>query len=110
VERQARDEGVVTSGARNAHLVRHGGSATTRDDYIKVATHWRVRVAPEAGTPSSLLEKFCSELPGGKAPTGEKCLNNQTPEVVDVPAGVPAISGHVVRIPVGLGRSTAPSW
>ncbi|HEX8434107.1 DUF6531 domain-containing protein, partial [Archangium sp.] len=27
-------------------LVRHGGAATTRDDFVYVSTHWRVRVKP----------------------------------------------------------------
>lgn len=53
VERSARAEGVEQDMARS--LVRHGGAATTRDDFISVATDWRVRlepapVLPEPGT------------------------------------------------------------
>ncbi|WP_163866947.1 RHS repeat-associated core domain-containing protein [Myxococcus eversor] len=37
-------------------LIRHGGAATTRDDFLQMATHWRVRQLPEpmldGGTPT----------------------------------------------------------
>ncbi|MHB8874599.1 MAG: RHS repeat-associated core domain-containing protein [Myxococcaceae bacterium] len=41
VARRAEDEGVPVQA--RTHLVRTGGAATTRDDYIQVSTHWRVR-------------------------------------------------------------------
>jgi RHS repeat-associated protein len=45
VARQVQDDeaGVQADRTRKAHLIRHGGSATSHDDFIQVATHWRVR-------------------------------------------------------------------
>lgn len=59
VTRRAEDEGLKS--ARAPNLVRHGGAATTRDDFLSVNTHWRVRVKPvstggsaeDAGTPDA---------------------------------------------------------
>jgi|GEM_PF-3156762 len=146
-------------------LIRHGGAATTRDDFLQMATHWRVRQLPEpmldggtptdAGTPVSSdggsdeaectdagflpdggicepgflrdrgapgeeLELFCSELP----PTSPQRLlgrcDTGTPQVVDVPTGVPPLAGRLVQVtqtaveqpvvvafPVRPGRHTA---
>jgi len=46
VARRAQDEGAPAGGAQaRVHYVRHGGSATTRDDYLQLVSHWRVRRA-----------------------------------------------------------------
>ncbi len=55
VARRATDEGIRNDGSRKEHLVRHGGAATTRDDVMQVATHWRVRLEPELATTATPL-------------------------------------------------------
>ncbi|ABS26527.1 CARDB domain-containing protein [Anaeromyxobacter sp. Fw109-5] len=45
VARQVRAEDAATTASE--HLVRHGGSATVRDEFVHVSTHWRVRLPPE---------------------------------------------------------------
>ncbi|NBD08507.1 RHS repeat-associated core domain-containing protein [Corallococcus silvisoli] len=55
VQRRAQDDGVPQ--AAKKHLIRTGGAGTTRDDYVQVVTHWRVRrerrlaAGPGAGAP-----------------------------------------------------------
>ncbi|MET0405326.1 MAG: Ig-like domain-containing protein, partial [Cystobacter sp.] len=44
VDRRAQVEGVAAR--MEPSLVRHGGAATTRDDFIRIATDWRVRLEP----------------------------------------------------------------
>jgi RHS repeat-associated protein len=132
VERKAEDLGVKR--AAQAHLIRHGGAGTTRDSYVAVSTHWRVRTAPvsiddgsdagldggvafdaggaqeaepagrihEVGDGGQLLEVFCSKLPLSARTRGE-CVKEDLPQLVDVPAGVAGIAGHVVRIPRAAG-------
>ncbi|RKH31916.1 RHS repeat domain-containing protein, partial [Corallococcus sicarius] len=57
VQRRAQDDGVAQ--AAKKHLIRTGSAGTTRDDYVQVVTHWRVRrqrqlpVEPGAGTPDA---------------------------------------------------------
>ncbi len=55
VQRRAQDEGLAQIARR--HLIRTGGAGTTRDDYLQVVTHWRVRRAPysmaDGGVPAS---------------------------------------------------------
>ncbi|MBS2023439.1 MAG: Ig-like domain-containing protein, partial [Deltaproteobacteria bacterium] len=76
VARRAPDEGVKaptdegSSPPPTDHLVRQGGSATTRDEFFKIATHWRVRKAanpPPAqsdGAPDPECTKY-TESDGG---------------------------------------------
>jgi len=45
VTRRAQDEG-LPAGAPRVHFVRHGGAATTRDDWLRLVTQWRVRLPP----------------------------------------------------------------
>ncbi|HZH77164.1 MAG TPA: hypothetical protein VEY88_14130, partial [Archangium sp.] len=61
VDRRARTEGVGRD--MEPSLVRHGGSATTRDDFIRVATDWRVRRAPAPARPE----------PGALSPVDPSC-------------------------------------
>ncbi len=49
VERRAPDDGVQAAGGAQSHLIRTGGEATTRDEYVKVSTRWRVRRPPADG-------------------------------------------------------------
>ncbi|XXF81065.1 RHS repeat-associated core domain-containing protein [Myxococcaceae bacterium GXIMD 01537] len=77
VGRRAEDEGLKTAQAPS--LVRHGGSATTRDDFLYVNTHWRVRIKPsthsvdagvaDAGSPC-VWERLGD---GGFRPDGGNC-------------------------------------
>lgn len=64
VSRKARTEGAAS--ALEEHLIRHGGSATVRDELLHVSTHWRVRLPPEDldgdGTPN--LTDKCPKVPG----------------------------------------------
>ncbi|RYZ43808.1 MAG: hypothetical protein EOO71_01945, partial [Myxococcaceae bacterium] len=48
VARRADAEGLPV--AQRASLIRHGGAATTRDDFVQVSTHWRVRQVGEPET------------------------------------------------------------
>ncbi|RKH13284.1 hypothetical protein D7X74_22150 [Corallococcus sp. CA047B] len=48
VARRAEAEGLPV--AQRASLIRHGGAATTRDDFVQVSTHWRVRQVGEPVT------------------------------------------------------------
>ncbi|MFP2929566.1 RHS repeat domain-containing protein [Pyxidicoccus sp. 3LG] len=52
VKRQARAEGLRRDDEPK-HLIRTGGAGTTRDDYLQVTTHWRVRQSPVPAVPSS---------------------------------------------------------
>ncbi|MBI5548736.1 MAG: hypothetical protein HY901_33050, partial [Deltaproteobacteria bacterium] len=126
VVRRAQDEGVKREALE--HLIRTGGAATSRDDFIQLRTHWQVRrsataarqvtatsPAPPPTTPTGLdagvgpirdvgdagrlLEVYCSRLSAQALARGDPCLDEKRPEVVDVPAGVPPLAGHVVRIP-----------
>src|SRR5207244_4241304 len=127
VSRLAQSEGVPRPA--DVHLVRTGGAATTRDDWIRVSTHWRVRKSSGSGSsdggtsgppapprdagvcradsgpcPSAIgdegdagerLEVYCSELPPNAR--DDKCLTDDS-VLTDVPAGVPALAGHLVRV------------
>ncbi|WP_164000767.1 RHS repeat-associated core domain-containing protein [Pyxidicoccus caerfyrddinensis] len=46
VSRRTTPEGVLV--APTPSLIRHGGAATTRDDFLQVSTHWRVRQTLES--------------------------------------------------------------
>ncbi|MCP3060238.1 DUF6531 domain-containing protein [Myxococcus sp. K38C18041901] len=163
VSRRLTPEGVQV--AARPSLVRHGGAGTTKDDFLQLDTHWRVRQLPEVatdggvgsdagvvahvdagpdeascvtvgylpdggicepgmlrdlGAPGEALEQFCSELPASSPHRLLGRCDMGTPRVVDVPPGVPAIAGRVVRVtgtaeeqpvvvtfPVRPGRHTA---
>ncbi len=163
VSRRLTPEGVQV--AARPSLVRHGGAGTTKDDFLQLDTHWRVRQMPEVatdggagsdagvvahadagpdeascltvgylpdggicepgmlrdlGAPGEALEQFCSELPASSPHRVLGRCDMGTPRVVDVPPGVPAIAGRVVRVtgtaeeqpvvvtfPVRPGRHTA---
>ena len=61
VDRRAKTEGVAQD--MEPSLVRHGGAATTRDDFIRVATDWRVRRGPAPARPE----------PGALSPADPSC-------------------------------------
>ena len=54
-------------------LVRHGGAATTRDDFVRVATHWRVRRQPAAEWDAGVLEPADPSCDGGITLDGGFC-------------------------------------
>jgi RHS repeat-associated protein len=72
VDRRAKAEGIAED--MQPSLVRHGGAATTRDDFVRVATHWRVRLqpAPQLPPPGELppVDPSCD---GGVQPDGGSC-------------------------------------
>ncbi|MDC0712256.1 Ig-like domain-containing protein [Stigmatella sp. ncwal1] len=73
VDRRAQTEGVVQKNMEPS-LVRHGGAATTRDDFVRVATDWRVRRAPAPAMqnpePLPPADPSCD---GGVRPDGGFC-------------------------------------
>jgi RHS repeat-associated protein len=84
-------------------LVRHGGAATTRDEFMYVSTHWRVRVKPygqgvdggtDGGAPGAggtnggmAGAGGCRLLDGGSSPDGGSCYPNVLVDEGD--AGLP---------------------
>lgn len=65
-------------------LVRHGGAATTRDDFVYVSTHWRVRVKPyledapsdggtDGGTEDAGSLAVMGNCSQGRSPDGGYC-------------------------------------
>jgi RHS repeat-associated protein len=72
VDRQARAEG-AQAGPMEPSLVRHGGAATTRDDFVRVATHWRVRRQPAQEWDAGVLEPADPSCDGGVGPDGGFC-------------------------------------
>ncbi|MBI5543266.1 MAG: hypothetical protein HY901_05220, partial [Deltaproteobacteria bacterium] len=125
VTRAAKEDGVQRAGANLEHLVRHGGAATTTDDYLAISTHWRVRLAtaPDAGVPDggamdaggdagagplreegepgTPLEVLCSEVPPGGDPTG--CMKDDA-VLTDVPGGIPVPTSN------SIAASKSASW
>jgi RHS repeat-associated protein len=78
VKRQARSEG-LQRGDEPRHLIRTGGAGTTRDDYLQVTTHWRVRRAPvpeaaptDGGLPDT-WEREEEDCEKGRLPDGGVC-------------------------------------
>ncbi|HYH99709.1 RHS repeat-associated core domain-containing protein [Hyalangium sp.] len=72
VDRRARAEG-VSQGAMEPSLIRHGGAGTTRDDFVRVATHWRVRRQPALSWDAGVLEPVDSSCDGGIQQDGGFC-------------------------------------
>ncbi|MCY1022376.1 RHS repeat-associated core domain-containing protein [Pyxidicoccus sp. MSG2] len=78
VKRQARSEG-LQRGDEPRHLIRTGGAGTTRDDYLQVTTHWRVRraavpvVAPTDGGLPDTWEREEADCEKGRLPDGGVC-------------------------------------
>ncbi|HZI12096.1 MAG TPA: Ig-like domain-containing protein, partial [Myxococcus sp.] len=73
VKRRAEAEGIQQPTSN--HLIRTGGAGTTRDEYVQVTTHWRVRRAPpsmdggtaDGGVPGGGDDEDCDKgfLPDG---------------------------------------------
>ncbi|WNG16934.1 RHS repeat-associated core domain-containing protein [Cystobacter fuscus] len=74
VERRAGEQGLSRSGQKN--LIRTGGAGTTRDDFVQVSTHWRVRPTPAAGVDggSGIDGGVASRLAAPGASGGETCV------------------------------------
>ncbi|HET6981954.1 MAG TPA: DUF6531 domain-containing protein, partial [Myxococcaceae bacterium] len=120
--RQAVEEGYQSHPVK--HLIRTSGGATTKDQFLQVETHWRVRRKPnndpstaydggppilctgklcpdagpivDVGNQGPLLEQFCSEV-DPLSSAAKDCLQDDS-ELTDVPAGVPPLKGSVVRV------------
>ncbi|MBM7116846.1 RHS repeat-associated core domain-containing protein [Archangium primigenium] len=88
VDRRARAQGVERP--MEASLVRHGGAATTRDEFIRIVTDWRVRRAPAPARPAPVprppAEASCD---GGVKEDGGGCAPGRL-----VDEGLP---GHVLE-------------
>ncbi|KFE70050.1 polymorphic toxin-type HINT domain-containing protein [Hyalangium minutum] len=72
VERQSRAEG-SSQEALEPSLVRHKGAATTRDNFVSVATHWRVRRQPARSWDPGVLPPVNSSCEGGSQAAGSTC-------------------------------------
>ncbi|HEX8705547.1 MAG TPA: carboxypeptidase regulatory-like domain-containing protein, partial [Myxococcaceae bacterium] len=72
VDRRARAEG-VSRGDMEPSLIRHHGAATTRDDFVRVATHWRVRRQPAQEWDAGVLEPADPSCDGGVTRDGGFC-------------------------------------
>ncbi|HYH95020.1 RHS repeat-associated core domain-containing protein [Hyalangium sp.] len=72
VDRRARAEG-TPQGDMEPSFVRHGGAATTRDDFVRVATHWRVRRGPASSWDAGVLPPADPSCDGGVQQDGGFC-------------------------------------
>ncbi|MFY1827969.1 RHS repeat-associated core domain-containing protein [Myxococcus fulvus] len=72
VARRMTPEGVQV--AMRPTLIRHGGAATTRDDFLQMATHWRVRQLPEPHTDGGVVDAGASGG-GDGGPSGSECTD-----------------------------------
>ena len=72
VDRRVRAEG-ARAGPMDPTIIRHGGEATTRDDFVRVATHWRVRRQPAISWDAGVLEPADPSCDGGVGPDGGFC-------------------------------------
>jgi RHS repeat-associated protein len=128
VRRKAKDDGLFNPYQPTSFLVRNGGQTTTRDQFLQVTTHWRVRVAPEpdfveadvptapaAGDtdapsakydltavgvdgPGTMLEVPCSTFK--TAPSGARLERCTAAEatLAELPVGVTPLAGQLVRV------------
>ncbi|MCY1003404.1 DUF6531 domain-containing protein [Myxococcus sp. MISCRS1] len=72
VARRMTPEGVQV--AMRPTLIRHGGAATTRDDFLQMATHWRVRQLPEPTTDGGVVDAGASGGGDGGS-SGSECTD-----------------------------------
>ena len=71
VARSVHAEGVQTGPQKS--FIRHGGGATTRDAFVSVDTHWRVRRKPRLGWDAGVLEPADPSCDGGVGLDGGSC-------------------------------------
>lgn len=72
VDRRAKAEGTPQPNMEPS-LIRHGGAATTRDDFVRVATHWRVRRQPAQPWDAGVLPPMDPSCDGGVQEDGGSC-------------------------------------
>lgn len=76
VDRRARAEGTAQPNMEPS-LIRHGGAATTRDDFVRVSAHWRVRRQPARAWDAGVLPPLDPSCDGGVQADGGGCAPQQ---------------------------------